>query len=165
MEENVGGISLPSMKLPDALKLTNPSNIPRPILAEPVADLPSYKPMVVPPKVLAPPAGVPTVEQEEIQQAEQKRKENGEKPKPKQEAAEVTRIDIPFTDLKFPVPKEEILVTAGTTASVSVIATLTVTSLFKQTVKVMKPIIKQIATRIQKKFNGNSDGKAKEPSA
>ena len=154
MEENVGGISLPSMKLPDALKLTNPSSIPRPILAEPVADLPSYTPMVVPPKVLAPPAGVPTVEQEEIQQAEQKRKENGEKPKPKQEAAEVTRIDIPFTDLKFPVPKEEILVTAGTTASVSVIATLTVTSLFKQTVKVMKPIIKQIATRIQKKFNG-----------
>ena len=164
MEENVGGISLPSMKLPDALKLTNPSSIPRPILAEPVADLPSYTPMVVPPKVLAPPAGVPTVEQEEIQQAEQKRRENGEKPKPKQEAAEVTRIDIPFTDLKFPVPKEEILVTAGTTASVSVIATLTVTSLFKQTVKVMKPIIKQIATRIQKKFNGNSNGKAEEPS-
>ena len=120
--------------------------------------------MVVPPKVLAPPAGVPTVEQEEIQQAEQKRKENGEKPKPKQEAAEVTRIDIPFTDLKFPVPKEEILVTAGTTASVSVIATLTVTSLFKQTVKVMKPIIMQLAKRIQKKLNGNK-GETEKPSS
>ena len=101
---------------------------------------------------------------EEIMEEELARKQEGKPPKPKQEAAEVKRIDIPFTDLTFPVPKEEILVTAGTTASVSVIATLTVTSLFKQTVKVMKPIIMQIAKRIQKKFNGNPTGKTKEPS-
>merc|ERR1712167_322197 len=109
----MGGVSFP-----------NPIALPRPILNEPAANIPSYKPMVVAPRVLAPPQGVPTLRQEEILEEAEKRKE------------------------------EEKLVTAGTTASVSVIATLTVTSLFKQTVKVMKPIIKQIATRIQKKFNG-----------
>ena len=115
--------------------------------------------MVVAPRVLAPPTGVPTVAQEELIDQAEKRKEEGKPPKEKPQAAEVTRINIPFTDLQFPVPKEEILITAGTTASVSVIATLTVTSLFKQTVKVMKPIIKQIATRIQKKFNGRNSEK------
>tara|TARA_R100001443_G_scaffold109284_2_gene120492 strand:+ start:3562 stop:4038 length:477 start_codon:yes stop_codon:yes gene_type:complete len=157
-------MEIPSITLPDAFGLPSSINLPRPTLEEPTANLPSYKPMVVAPKVLAPPAGVPTVEMEQQMDEEEKREEEGKPAKPKQEAAEVRRIDIPFTDLKFPVPKEEILVAAGTTASVSVIATLTVTSLFKQAVKVMKPIIKQIATRIQKKFNGNSSGKAEEPS-
>lgn len=157
-------MEIPSFSLPSGISLPNPINLPRPILNEPAANLPSYKPMVVAPRVLAPPQGVPTVAQEELTEQAEKRKEEGKPPKEKPQAAEVTRIDIPFTDLQFPVPKEEILITAGTTASVSVIATLTVTSLFKQTVKVMKPIIKQIATRIQKKFNGNSNGKAEEPS-
>ena len=157
-------MEIPSFNLPSGISLPNAINLPRPILNEPTANLPSYSPMVVAPRVLAPPQGVPTVAQEELTEQAEKRKEEGKPPKEKPQAAEVTRIDIPFTDLQFPVPKEEILVTAGTTASVSVIATLTVTSLFKQTVKVMKPIIKQIATRIQKKFNGNSGGKAKEPS-
>ena len=156
-------MEIPSFSLPSGISLPNPINLPRPILNEPAANLPSYSPMVVAPRVLAPPQGVPTVAQEELTEQAEKRKEEGKPPKEKPQAAEVTRIDIPFTDLQFPVPKEEILVTAGTTASVSVIATLTVTSLFKQTVKVMKPIIKQIATRIQKKFNGNSNGKAEEP--
>ena len=154
-------MELPSFTLPSALNLPNLNNLPRPILAEPSATLPSYKSMVVAPRVLAPPAGVPTVAQEEIMELEEKRKEEGKPAKEKPQAAEVTRIDIPFTDLQFPVPKEEILVTAGTTASVSVIATLTVTSLFKQTVKIMKPIIMQLAKRIQKKLNGNKGGDKK----
>ena len=160
MEENI----LPSITLPDALSIPGALDIPTPTLEQPTAEIPTFPTIVIAPTVLAPPVGVITEELEQLLEEELQRKQEGKPAKPKQEAAEVKRIDIPFTDLTFPVPKEEILVTAGTTASVSVIATLTVTSLFKQTVKVMKPIIMQIAKRIQKKLNGNPTGKTKEPS-
>ena len=42
----------------------------------------------------------------------------------------------------MPVPENEILVTAGTTAVVSVAATLTATAAFKWAVTAMKPILK-----------------------
>ena len=155
---------LPSILLPSGLPIPGALELPAPTIEQPTADLPSYDPIVIAPSVLAPPVGVITADLEEVLEEELQRKQEGKPPKPKQEAAEVKRIDVPFTDLTFPVPKEEILVTAGTTASVSVIATLTVTSLFKQTVKVMKPIIMQIAKRIQKKLNGNK-GETEEPSS
>ena len=151
-------MELPSIILPDALTIPGAMDIPTPTLERPTAEIPTFPPIVIAPSTLAPPVGVITPEFEELMEEELQRKQEGKPPKPKQEAAEVKRIDIPFTDLTFPVPKEEILVTAGTTASVSVIATLTVTSLFKQTVKVMKPIIMQLAKRIQKKLNGNKGG-------
>ena len=157
-------MELPSIILPDALTIPGAMNIPTPTLEKPTLDIPTFPTIVIAPSTLAPPVGVITADLEKILEEELQRKQEGKPPKPKQEAAEVKRIDIPFTDLTFPVPKEEILVTAGTTASVSVIATLTVTSLFKQTVKVMKPIIMQIAKRIQKKLNGNPTGKTEEPS-
>ena len=160
MEENI----FPSITLPDALAIPGALDIPTPTLEQPTAEIPTFPTIVIAPTVLAPPVGVITEELEQLLEEELQRKQEGKPPKPKQEAAEVKRIDIPFTDLTFPVPKEEILVTAGTTASVSVIATLTVTSLFKQTVKIMKPIIMQIAKRIQKKLNGNPTGKTEEPS-
>ena len=59
-------------------------------------------------------------------------------------------------DITIPIPQEEIMVTAATTAFISVAATLTATSLFKHCVKVFKPIIMQLAKRIQKKLNGNT---------
>ena len=153
-------MELPSIALPSAIGLPNTA-LPRPLLDQPQATLPSYTPMVVAPNNLAPPVGVPTVDQEALMEEQERREENGEKPVEKPQAAEVKRINIPGIDFSIPVPKEEILITAGTTASVSVIATLTVTSLFKQTVKVMKPIIMQFAKRIQKKFNGNKGGDKK----
>ena len=159
MEENL----FPSITLPDALSIPGALDIPTPTLEQPTVEIPTFPTIVIAPTVLAPPVGVITADLEEILEEELARKQEGKPPKPKQEAAEVKRIDIPFTDLTFPVPKEEILITAGTTASVSVIATLTVTSLFKQTVKVMKPIIMQLAKRIQKKLNGNK-GETEEPS-
>ena len=159
MEENI----FPSITLPDALSIPGALDIPTPTLEQPTVEIPTFPTIVIAPTVLAPPVGVITADLEEILEEELARKQEGKPPKPKQEAAEVKRIDIPFTDLTFPVPKEEILITAGTTASVSVIATLTVTSLFKQTVKVMKPIIMQLAKRIQKKLNGNK-GETEEPS-
>ena len=77
--------------------------------------------------------------------------------------AEVQRVNVPFTDITVPIPQEEIMVTAATTAFISVAATLTATSLFKHCVKVFKPLFMQLAKRIQKKLNGNP--KAEESSA
>ena len=58
------------------------------------------------------------------------------------ESPGMRQIDIPFTDKQMPVPETEILVTATTTAVVSVAATLTATAAFKYVVTAMKPILK-----------------------
>ena len=49
-------------------------------------------------------------------------------------------------------PKPEILVAAGATATVSVAATLATTSILKKLISVMKPLIKKIMTLALKKF-------------
>ena len=118
--------NLPSLKLPPQVIPSVP-DLPRPNLALPRADLPTYKPMLVPSGALMGPAG--TEEDEEDNEP----------------AAEVQRVNVPFTDITIPIPQEEIMVTAATTAFISVAATLTATSLFKQCVKVFKPMIMQLA--------------------
>ena len=130
--------TLPSLKLPPQV-LPSVPDLPRPNLDLPKADLPSFKPMLVPSGALRGPAG--TEEDEEDNEPT---------------AAEVQRVNVPFTDITVPIPQEEIMVTAATTAFISVAATLTATSLFKQCVKVFKPILMQLAKRIQKKLNGNT---------
>ena len=89
----------------------------------PTADVPSYPIMVVPPNNLRPPDGV---------KGENKEKDTG-----------IRRLDIPILDFKIPVPENAILITAGSTAVVSVAATLTATAIFKWCVTAMKPIIKK----------------------
>ncbi len=128
----------PSINLPPQI-LPNVPPLPRPNLDAPKAVLPSYKPMLVPSGALRGPTG-------------REEDEEDKEPTP----AEVQRVNVPFTDITIPVPQEEIMVTAATTAFISVAATLTATSLFKQCVKVFKPIIMQLAKRIQKKLNGNT---------
>ena len=140
---------LPSFNLPEQI-LTNPPDLPRPTLDAPSADLPSYKPMLVPAGNLRFLAGTKS----------EKEEEDEGKPQPK----EVKKVEKPFTNYNMPVPEEEIMVTAATTAAISVAATLTATSLFKQCVKVFKPILMQIAKRIQKKFTKNGDTTKEEPS-
>jgi hypothetical protein len=79
-----------------------------------------------------------------------------EKPKPKPvtppvpkvpEVPQVRYVDVPGTDITVPLPSNEILATATTTATVSVAATLTATAVFKKTVSVLKPIIKKLLTK------------------
>ena len=128
---------LPSFRLPDQV-ISNPPDLPRPSLDAPKADLPSYTPILVPSKALMVLEGTKSEREEE---------EEG-RPQPKE-------VQIPWTNYRMPVPEGEIMVTAATTAAISVAATLTATSLFKQCVKVFKPILMQLAKRIQKKLNGN----------
>ena len=133
---------LPVLRLPDAPVL------PRPVLEVPRATLPTYKPLVVPPNDLRPPPGVKGTTQSD------KKKEEKPKPKPPPppipkmpEVPQVRYVDVPGTDLTVPLPSNEILATATTTATVSVAATLTATAVFKKTVSVLKPIIKKLLTK------------------
>ena len=128
----------PSINLPPQIIPKAPP-IPRPILDAPSADLPSFTPMLVPAGALRGPTG---------------REEEEEDNEPT--AKEVQRVNVPFTDITVPVPQEEIMVTAATTAFISVAATLTATSLFKHCVKVFKPLFMHLAKRIQKNLNGNT---------
>ena len=141
-------ISLPSQILPE------PPNMPRAILEIPRAEAPSYVPMLAPPSELRPPVGVPKEGEEEVKE------EKNEPPPP----PEIQTITIPWIDHELPVPKEEIVVAAGMTAVVSVVATLTATSLFNQVVKILKPVIMQVVKRIQKKLGKDTtDGEIEEP--
>jgi hypothetical protein len=134
---------LPYVRLPE------PPVLPRPVLEVPRAVLPSYKPLVVPPSNLRPPPGVKGINSEESENKEQAKPQPKIPPIPK--SSEIRYVDIPNTDITIPLPSNEILATAGTTAMVSVAATLTATSIFKRTVSLMKPVIKAAWTKITKK--------------
>ena len=116
----------PSLEIP-AIKEYETISIPLP-----TADVPSYIPMVVPPSDLEAPEGVQAEASDEPEQG-------------------LRKVDIPFTDFKMPVPENEILVTAGTTAVVSVAATLTATAAFKWAVTAMKPILKTAWKKLSQK--------------
>ena len=110
-------MDIPTIEIPSIQKIETIS------IPLPTADVPSYIPMVVPPSDLEAPEGVQAEANDEPEQG-------------------LRKVDIPFTDFKMPVPENEILVTAGTTAVVSVAATLTATAAFKWAVTAMKPILK-----------------------
>ena len=109
---------VPIIDLPNSIPLTTIS------IPLPTADVPSYTPMVVPPS--------------DLQAEEEPEGSASEEP----ESPGMRKVDIPFTDKQMPVPETEILVTATTTAVVSVAATLTATAAFKYVVTAMKPILK-----------------------
>ena len=123
--------------------------MPKAVLEVPRAQLPSYKPLVVPPNTLRPPPGIEGVNTEE-----EAPKEDA-KPKTEQPKIdlppEAQIVEIPFTDIEVPMPTTTIMTTAATTAFISVAATLTATSLFKYLVMAMKPIMKTTWNKLTKK--------------
>ena len=137
---------LPYMAMPEPLAL------PVPILEVPDALVPSYKPIVVPPADLKPPPGVKGKPLEGKQPNTTKPNTPTTPPK----APEVDYINVPILDKEIPVPSQEILVTAVSTATVSVAATLTATAVFKHIVSIAKPIIKTAWTKITKKKKDSS---------
>ena len=120
-------MDFPKINLPDA-PIYETISIPLP-----TADVPFYIPLVVPPSDLQAPEGVQGEEKDEP------------------ETTGIRKVDIPFTDFKLPVPENEILVTAGTTAVVSVAATLTATAAFKWAVTALKPILKTTWKKLSQK--------------
>ncbi len=111
---------IPSWKLPT---FPSPNKIETISIPLPTADVPFYKPLVVPPSDLREPEGVEAEAKEEVDTG-------------------IRNVNIPIIDFDVPLPENEILITASTTAVVSVAATLTATAAFKWVVTAMKPILK-----------------------
>ena len=96
------------------------------------ADVPFYVPLVVPPSDLKEPEGVQAEASEEVDTG-------------------IRNVNIPIINFDVPLPENEILITASTTAVVSVAATLTATAAFKWVVTAMKPILKTAWKKISPK--------------
>ncbi len=141
---------LPSLKLPE------PLNLPVPILEVPTPDIPAYKPIVVPPADLKPPPGI---KGKPLEGKQPNTPTTNTPPK----APEVDYVTVPIIDKEVPIPSQEILVTAVSTATVSVAATLTATAVFKHIVSIAKPIIKTAWTKITKKKDSSNSSSSSGP--
>ena len=113
-------IDIPSARIPKAL------DIPQIYFRPPTADVPAYKPMIVPPADL---------ERPEETEAE----ETTEEP-------EAPTLKIPVIDIKMPIPETAVVVTAVTTAVIAVTTTTITQSLFS-------PIKKKVQKQLQAKVN------------
>ena len=143
---------LPSLNLPEAFQL------PIPILEVPQADIPSYKPLVVPPNTLRPPPGIEGVNSDPAPEKGATKSTTPTSPTytPKIIPPEAQIIEVPFTDIEVPMPTTTIMTTAATTAFISVAATLAGTSLFKYLVMIIKPILKQVWNKMTKKAGSSN---------
>ena len=115
------------MEIPSA-NLPKPLYIPQMYLRQPTADVPAFRPIVVPPADL---------ERPEETQAEEK--ETTETPEP-------PTLKIPVIDIQMPIPETAVVVTAVTTAVIAVTTTTVTQSLFE-------PIKKKVQKQLQVKVN------------
>ena len=115
-------INLPRPNLPKAL------DIPQMYLRQPTADVPAYKPMVIPPADLERPEETEATEEEKTEQPEQ------------------PTLKIPVIDIQMPIPETAVVVTAVTTAVIAVTTTTITQSLFE-------PIKKKVQKQLQAKVN------------
>ena len=119
-------IELPTIEIPPV------ENIETISIPLPTGNVPFYKPLVVPPSDLREPEGVQAEASDDVDTG-------------------IRNVNIPVLDFNVPLPENEILITASTTAVVSVAATLTATAAFKWVVTAMKPILKTAWKKISPK--------------
>ena len=115
-------IHLPRPNLPKAL------DIPQMYLRQPTADVPAFRPIVIPPADL-----------ERPEETEAEEKETTETP-------EAPTLKIPVIDIQMPIPETAVVVTAVTTAVIAVTTTTVTQSLFE-------PIKKKVQKQLQAKVN------------
>ena len=96
----------PDLLLPEA------PGLPGPILDLPRANLPSYKPLVVPPSTLRPPPGIKEIDSNSYDEAPKGTKPNASPAKP-YVPPEAQIIEVPFTDIEVPMPTTTIMTTAA----------------------------------------------------
>ena len=113
-------IDIPRATIPKAL------DIPHMYFRPPTADVPAYKPIIVPPADLEAPEGV----------EEEKTTEEPEPP----------TLKIPVIDIQMPIPETAVVITAVTTAVIAVTTTTVTQSLFE-------PIKKKVQKQLQAKVN------------
>ena len=115
-------INLPTPNLPKGLY------IPQMYLKQPTADVPAFRPIVIPPADLERP--------EETEAEESEKTEQPEPPK----------LKIPVIDIQMPIPETAVVVTAVTTAVIAVTTTTITQSLFE-------PIKKKVQKQLQSKVD------------
>jgi hypothetical protein len=115
-------IILPRPNLPKSLY------IPQMYLRQPTADVPAFRPIIIPPSDLERPEGTEATEEEKTEQPEQ------------------PTLKIPVIDIQMPVPETAVVVTAVTTAVIAVTTTTVTQSLFE-------PIKKKVQKQLQAKVN------------
>ena len=115
-------VNIPTPNLPKAL------DIPQMYLRQPTADVPAFRPMVIPPADL-----------ERPEETEAEESEKTEQPEP-------PTLKIPVIDIKMPIPETAVVVTAVTTAVIAVTTTTITQSLFE-------PIKKKVQKQLQAKVN------------
>ena len=115
-------INLPRPNLPKAL------DIPQMYFKPPTADVPAFRPIVIPPADL-----------ERPEETEAEEKETTETP-------EAPTLKIPVIDIQMPIPETAVVVTAVTTAVIAVTTTTVTQSLFE-------PIKKKVQKQLQAKVN------------
>ena len=115
-------INLPRPNLPKGL------DIPQMYLRQPTADVPAFRPIVVPPADLERPEETEATEEEKTEQPEQ------------------PTLKIPVIDIQMPIPETAVVVTAVTTAVIAVTTTTVTQSLFE-------PIKKKVQKQLQAKVN------------
>ncbi len=116
------------MKIPSA-NLPKPLDIPQIYFKPPTADVPAFRPIVIPPADLERPEGT--------QKA--KEKETTEQPP-------APKLQIPIIDIQMPLPTAEVMVTAVTAALGAVATTTLAQPLFEQ---IKKFVTKQLNKRIE----------------
>lgn len=152
MELKVPTTGLPSVALPPVIAMPEWTGLPVPILEMPRGQIPSYQPLVVPPQ--ASPVPVPQSQGQKEEEESSKQLRQPQAPKIELpdvdtlQAQEVVELSIPGTEITVPMPSAEIVTAAFTTSVVSVSAALGATSIFKQLVKAMKPVLKQAAKKL-----------------
>ena len=109
-------IKIPTPVLPKAL------DIPQMYLRQPTADVPAFRPIVIPPADLERPEETEATEEEKTEQPEQ------------------PTLKIPVIDIQMPVPETAVVVTAVTTAVIAVTTTTVTQSLFEPIKKKEKEI-------------------------
>ena len=119
-------VEIPTIQIPPV------NNIETISIPLPTGKVPFYQPMVIPPSDLREPEGVQAEQTDEVDTG-------------------IRNVNIPIIDFDVPLPENEILITASTTAVVSVAATLTATAAFKWVVTAMKPILKTAWKKLSQK--------------
>jgi hypothetical protein len=97
-------------------------------LKQPVADVPAYKPIIIPPSDLERPEGTTAEEKETTEQPAS------------------PKLEIPIIDIQMPLPTAEVMVTAVTAALGAVATTTLAQPLFEQ---IKKFVTKQLNKRIE----------------
>merc|ERR1712072_1196889 len=110
-------IDIPRATLPKAL------DIPQLYLKQPKADVPAFRPMVIPP-----------ADFERPEETEAEESEKTEQPEP-------PTLKIPVIDIQMPIPETAVVVTAVTTAVIAVTTTTVTQSLFEP---IKKKVQKQL---------------------